>query len=117
MGEVDLSYQFISKYYCLRQINRWWITLFFHLIDMVVANSYILFQEWCDKNPDNEDLHCDKLYGQLQFREELIQQFGAMFGKETPVPESGAARSSSDTKSAVPDRQAAADARATVLAL
>ena len=44
MGGVDLSDQLIGKYNVLRKVNRWWRTLFFHMIDIAVINSYIMFR-------------------------------------------------------------------------
>ena len=39
MGGVDLSDQYINKYNVLRKVNRWWLTLFFHFIDVAVASG------------------------------------------------------------------------------
>ena len=43
-GGVDLSDQLISKYNVLRKVNRWWRTLFYHMIDIAIINSYIMFR-------------------------------------------------------------------------
>ena len=40
------------KFFYFWSILRWWKTLFFHLIDIAVVNSYILFLEYKAKNPD-----------------------------------------------------------------
>ena len=46
MRGVDRSDQLINKYKSLRKTNKWWKTVFFHLIDVCRVNSYILFLEF-----------------------------------------------------------------------
>ncbi len=85
MGGVDLFDQFIAKYSVLKKVNRWWVTLFFHVIDLASVNSYILFKEWSAQNPNNPDLKSNAKYGQLEFREELVEQLAEL--AQPPVPE------------------------------
>jgi len=72
MGGVDLHDQ-LKCYYCYdHKSKRWWIRLFFHLLDISVVNVYILYR------------HCYKLHwppplkfkpdNQLAFRTEIIDQ-------------------------------------------
>ena len=44
MNAVDRSDQILSAFSTRRKCVRWWKTLFFHLIDIAVVNSFILFQ-------------------------------------------------------------------------
>ena len=53
MGGVDMSDQYITKYNVFCKVKRWWLTFFFHSIDVAVVKSYILLQEWRQKNPQN----------------------------------------------------------------
>ena len=45
MNAVDRSDQILATHNVLRKCVKWWKTLFFHLIDMTIVNSFILFQE------------------------------------------------------------------------
>lgn len=42
MNAVDRSDQILATNNVLRKCLRWWKTLFFHLIDIAVVNSFIL---------------------------------------------------------------------------
>ena len=44
MNAVDRSDQILSAFSTRRKCVRWWKTSFFHLIDIAVVNSFILFQ-------------------------------------------------------------------------
>jgi len=46
---------------------------FFHLIDLAVFNSYILFPEQQEANPNFVQLQCLQRYNLENFREELIR--------------------------------------------
>ena len=85
MGGVDRSDQLIGTYNILRKTNKYWKTLFFHLVDIAVVNSYILFTEMQKKHPGNIALQRPSSYGQRQFREELLMQLGSI-EKDAPVP-------------------------------
>ena len=43
MGGVDVSDQYLSYHNTLRKTVRYWKTLFYHLIDICVVNSFILY--------------------------------------------------------------------------
>lgn len=88
MGGVDKSDQLINKYHSLRKTNKWWKTIFFHLIDIARVNSYILFQEFRRQNPGIPELKRTSRYGQLDFTEELIRQLGEIDDKENIPGES-----------------------------
>lgn len=73
MSGVDRSDQMIGRYNMLRKTNKWWKTLFFHLIDIARVNSFILFQNFREQNQDIPELKRKKRYSQLEFTEELIR--------------------------------------------
>ena len=73
MGGVDRSDQLINKYHGLRKTNKFWKTLFLHMIDISRVNSYIVFNDWRSKNKDVLELRRPNRYTQLDFTEELIR--------------------------------------------
>lgn len=74
INAVDRSDQILATNNVLRKCVRWWKTLFFHLIDIAVVNSFILFKEHQAKNPDDQALHRPKDYSLGSFREEIVRQ-------------------------------------------
>ncbi|XP_048575717.1 piggyBac transposable element-derived protein 4-like [Nematostella vectensis] len=74
MNGVDRSDQLMTKNNALSKCRRWWKVLFFHMIDIAVVNSYILFQLHRAQNPDNTALYRPKKYSVAEFREELVRQ-------------------------------------------
>ena len=73
MNGVDISDQKLAKNNTLHKCVRWWKTLFYHIIDISVVNSFILFCHHQANNPDNEELKRYKGYSLLDFREELVR--------------------------------------------
>jgi len=72
MGGVDLLDQ-LKCYYCYdKKSKRWWMRLFFHLVDIAVVNSYILYRH-CSRHHWHPPLKY-KPYDQLSFRTQLIDQ-------------------------------------------
>ena len=78
MNGVDRSDQILGKSSALRKCMRWWKTLFFHMIDIAVVNSYILFQLHRAEHPEQEDLKRPKKYSITEFREELVRQLASI---------------------------------------
>lgn len=78
MNGVDRSDQLLAKNNTLRKCMRWWKTLFFHLIDIAVVNSFILFQLYRTEHSDVDELHRPSQYSVLEFREELIRQLAGL---------------------------------------
>ena len=74
MNAVDQSDQIIGTQNVLRKCVKWWKTLFFHLIDMAVVNSFILFKEHQAQFPDEPALKCTADYSLTHFREEIVRQ-------------------------------------------
>ena len=74
MNGVDRSDQLIVSRNVLRKCLRWWKTLFFHMIDTSIVNSYILFQLHRAVHQDEELLQRPKKFSITEFREELIRE-------------------------------------------
>ena len=78
MNAVDRSDQIISKNCALRKCMRWWKTLFFHIIDIAIVNSFILFQLHRAEHPDEEALKRPEKFAVAEFREELVRQIAGL---------------------------------------
>lgn len=78
MNGVDRSDQIIGKSTALRKCMRWWKTLFFHMIDIAVVDSFILFQLHRASNPDVAELKRPKKFSTTEFREELVRQLAGL---------------------------------------
>ncbi|XP_051956388.1 piggyBac transposable element-derived protein 4-like isoform X2 [Xyrauchen texanus] len=78
MGSVDRSDQMIKSYDVLQKTQKWWKTLFFHLIDIAVINSFVLFKEWqhIHAGPGGERRPVNLT--QIDFRENLARQLGGI---------------------------------------
>ena len=69
MNGVNRSDQILGKNSTLRKCMRWWKTLFFHMVDIAVANSFILFQLYRKEHGDIEELQRPKGYSAAHYRE------------------------------------------------
>ena len=74
MNGVDRSDQMLSNHNVRQKCYRWWKVLFFHLIDIAIVNSFLLFQQYRAQNPEVEALHRMKSYSIANFREALVRQ-------------------------------------------
>lgn len=45
MGYVDKADQLLSTYKIDRKSKKWWLRIFFHFLDVIVVNAYILYKE------------------------------------------------------------------------
>ena len=75
MGGVDLSDQFLSYHNVLRRTVRFWKTLFYHLVDVAVVNSFILYNllaVQAGQRPISEN----------DFRDKLVLQILHTYGRE-----------------------------------
>ncbi|XP_029183653.1 piggyBac transposable element-derived protein 4-like isoform X3 [Acropora millepora] len=89
MNAVDRSDQLLGTNNVLRKCIRWWKTLFFHLIDIAVVNSFILFQEHRRNSPNEPALKRPSTYSLVNFREEVVRQLCG-FPEYAPPPTSAA---------------------------
>ena len=83
MNGMDRSDQILGKNSCLRKFMRWWKVLSFHIVDIAVANSFVLFQLHC-KLLNVEELKRPKKYSPASFRKELIRQLADLPEYGTP---------------------------------
>ena len=71
MNATDRSDQILGTHNVQRKPMRWWKT-FFHLIDISIVNSFILFRLHQRNNPDNNKLKRKAGYSLGDLREEVI---------------------------------------------
>lgn len=67
MGGVDLSDQLFQYYDVSRKTVRWWRTIFYHMIDMAIVNSLVIYNEVRVKQGE-------KKVTQLVFRQKLAEE-------------------------------------------
>ncbi|CAB4041968.1 Hypothetical predicted protein, partial [Paramuricea clavata] len=84
MNAVDRSDQMLACHNVNRKCYRWWKTLFFHLIDMAIVNSFLLFQSHRNSDPGNPALHRKSTYSIVDFREEIIRQICGLAEYDRP---------------------------------
>lgn len=48
MGAVDRFDQYLSAYSVAQKSRRWWLKLFYYLLDSSIVNAFILYKESCD---------------------------------------------------------------------
>ncbi len=58
----------ISVYECIRKSVKWYRKLFFHMLDLVVLNSYLLYKMETGKRPELVDFR-------LQLIREILQSY------------------------------------------
>ena len=71
MNAVDRSDQFLANNSSLQKCMHWWKVLFFHMVDIAVVNSYILFRLHGAENPDARRA---KKFSITKYKEELVRQ-------------------------------------------
>ena len=71
MSGVDRSDQMINKYNSLRKTDKYWKTIFYHLLDIARVNSFILFRSHTGNRRVN----------QLDFSLELIRQLSSIINE------------------------------------
>lgn len=74
INKVDRSDEILTCNSISGKCHKWWKTLFFHLIDVAIVNSFILFREHRAKFPDTEALQRPPDYSISDFREEIVRQ-------------------------------------------
>ncbi|VDI26898.1 Hypothetical predicted protein [Mytilus galloprovincialis] len=68
MGGVDKSNQMLNKYPCyIKSKFHWWKVIFFHCIDIMIVNSFIILTEFNQKTSNK----VENISNQLEYREAL----------------------------------------------
>lgn len=72
MGGVDKSNKMLNKYPCyIKSIFYWW-KVFFHSIDIMVVNSYIILKKFMKAKVNESSVFgVSASFGQLEYRESL----------------------------------------------
>jgi len=76
MKGTDLSNQLISYYEMNRKLYKFWKRIFFHLIDMAIINSYILFK-----------LKTGKKISQIKYRIDIVKAIEKRYEIKSEVKE------------------------------
>ena len=63
MGGVDVSDQYIGYYNLIHKTRKYWKTLFYHFLDIMVTNSFILFKHHLD--PELQESFTLKKYREI----------------------------------------------------
>ena len=64
MNGVDKSNQYLTQYPCyIKTKFHWWKVLFFHSVDIMIVNSFVLYKLYFGLN---------ERYGQINFREAIV---------------------------------------------
>ncbi|CAF3360073.1 unnamed protein product [Rotaria sp. Silwood2] len=75
-GEIDKVYMQTSFVECIRKSVKWYRKLFFHMLDLLVFNTYLLYKMKAGERPQSVDFH-------LQLIHEILQTY------HTPKPTIG----------------------------
>ena len=92
MNAVDRSDQLLACHNIRRKCYRWWKILFYHLVDMAIVNSFILFQKYRAEHEDIKQLQRKKGYTIVDFREAIVRQLCHLPDYDDPPVSSGAKR-------------------------
>jgi len=71
MATVDSTDMHFSFSECIRKTVKWYKKLFFHILDMVLLNAYIMYKEKTGKR-------LKLLDHRLEVIREIVQKFGSM---------------------------------------
>lgn len=77
MGAVDRSNQMVENYKLGIKTMKWWKKLIFHIINIAIVNSYILYKENCSFNNAMVQRH---------FRRKLVEQLIQSSGGSITTP-------------------------------
>ena len=90
---VDRSYQLLACHNIRRKCYRWWKVLFYHLVDMAIVNSFILFQKYRAEHEDIVELQHKNTYSMVDYREAIVRQICKLPDYDVPPVYSSTKRS------------------------
>ena len=93
MNAVDRSDQLLACHNIRRKCYRWWKVLFYHLVDMAIVNSFILFQKYRSEHEDSVELQRKNTYSMVDYREAIVRQICKLPDYDVPPVYSIAKRS------------------------
>jgi len=67
MGGVDKFDQYMAAYSICQKSRRWWIKLFYYLLDTSIVNSFLMYKKRCNS-------HNTKYMSHLEFRSTLANE-------------------------------------------
>lgn len=72
MGGVDLLDSIMGRYKILIRSKKWYFRIFYHIIDMVLANSWLLYRRVQEKRKTKKEMHKEeKILMFSEFRSEI----------------------------------------------
>ena len=80
MGGVDLMDSFLGRYHITIRSKKWYLRVFFHLLDLTVINAWIIYK----KNANKRGVTKNNILSLGQFRNELAQVL-CTIGEDTEV--------------------------------
>lgn len=79
MGAVDRFDQYMSAYSVSQKSRRWWVKLFYYMLDTTIVNSFLLYKESCNAMKK-------KYMSHLDFRSKLTDQLISDFSSRQRRP-------------------------------
>lgn len=92
MGAVDRFDQYMSAYSVSQKSRRWWVKLFYYMLDTTIVNSFLLYKESCNAVKKKYMSHLDF---RSKLTDQLISDFSSRQRRPTISPMSNKRKDSS----------------------
>ena len=76
MGGVELNDQLLKYSAFSRHSLKWWEKVFFHLMNIAVVNSYIMYKAWLSTKPSTKNKHVTQIYFCTNVIKAMISEAG-----------------------------------------